>query len=139
MIDIIDYLFKVSTSLGINFEAIYEAPDFPSISFHKANKMYINLNWKNQWEIPFIIGHEMGHLVNGDIGTWEYQSGPSSKGSKEHNADIFSLKMIFDYAMNQIDAPSEPCDFIDQFGIPAWMYDDTMILFKKKKLDRKIR
>lgn len=34
--------------------------------------------------------------------------------------------------MNQIDAPYEPCEFIDQFGIPEWMNDDTTILFKKK-------
>lgn len=55
MIDIVDYLFKVAKSLGINFEVIYEAPDFPSMSFHKANKMYINLNWKNQYHLLLVM------------------------------------------------------------------------------------
>ncbi|MDF7638406.1 hypothetical protein PT285_03020 [Lactobacillus sp. ESL0791] len=44
---------------------------------------------------------------------------------------MYALRVIYDYAMRQIDICVEPGEFMNQYGIPDWMLDDTKSLFKK--------
>lgn len=46
--------------------------------------------------------------------------------SEEHKADLYSLNIIYDYAAEQFDTFEEPIQFIQQYGIPFRMLDDTL-------------
>lgn len=93
------------------------------------NLIIINTNWKNKSELPFIIGHEIAHLMDGDVGL-SYYCG-NALTSKEHHADLYSLNLIFDYATRQYDCFNEPSEFMRAYGIPVRMYDAVVELFRK--------
>lgn len=100
------------------------------MSFHETNRKVINMSWYNPVELPFIIGHEIGHLIHGDLGDNGY--GYSSvKGSQEREADNFSLKLLFNYSIKNADYFDEPYEFIEQYGISIRMLDTAVNLFQK--------
>ena len=61
-------------------------PYDPALSFKHKHKMIINTNWHNSNELPFIIGHEIGHLMLGDSGI-AYWPSFSGQNSEEEEAD----------------------------------------------------
>lgn len=129
MNDLIMYLLNFALDNGIAWAIKQEDPYFPPMSFHKSRKLIVNMNWHNKWEIPFMIGHEIGHLMNDDPGISYYHSA-TVRGSAEREADLYSLNLIFDYAMAQCDPVYEPIEFMQQYGIPERMLNDTVKLFR---------
>ncbi|GFO99732.1 hypothetical protein LHEH8_14880 [Lactobacillus helveticus] len=112
--DPVNYAFKH----GISYTLVQSEPDDPAISFKQERKMYINTNWRNSNEIPFIIGHEIGHLMLGDQGIMYYESF-SGQNSEEHSADLYSLNLIYNYSAKKGDSFQEPGTFIQNYGIPS--------------------
>ena len=66
MNELIEYLLNYAFDHGIGYKLVHADPYDPSLSLKKHNLMVINLNWHNQSELPFIIGHEIGHFILGD-------------------------------------------------------------------------
>lgn len=97
--------------------------------------MIINTNVSNKYELPFIIGHEIGHLMNHDDVVDCYA--PTVTYYFEREADKFSLGLIFNYALQQGNMIREPQLFIHQFGIPQRMLNQAMKLFLSNR--RKIQ
>lgn len=130
MDDLISYLLNYAFDRGIAYTLQSDfKPDFPSVSFTNQNKMIINTGWQNQTEVPFIIGHEIGHFANHDTGTFCYKN---FNRPVEHQADQYSLELIYDYAANQFSTFNEPCVFMEQYGIPYRMFDDTVKLYERR-------
>ncbi|WFD52966.1 IrrE N-terminal-like domain-containing protein [Lactobacillus phage P185] len=92
--------------------------------------MVINLNWHNQSELPFIIGHEIGHFILGDKGVLYYSSF-SGQNSEEKSADLYSLNLLYNYACSRGQYFEEPGQFLSAYGIPFRMTDATKELFKR--------
>lgn len=128
MNDLISYLLNYAFDHGISYSLVHEDPDYPSAAFPEERFIVINMNCKNPKELPFIIGHEIGHIMNGDSGLQFYYDTVSS--SVEHYADLKSLKVIFNYAALQYDCFNEPIQFMQQYGIPYRMLNDTVKLFR---------
>ncbi|NRO50424.1 hypothetical protein [Lactobacillus helveticus] len=116
--DLIEYLLNCAFKHGISYTLVQSEPDDPAISFKQERKMYINTNWRNSNEIPFIIGHEIGHLMLGDQGIMYYESF-SGQNSEEHSADLYSLNLIYNYSAKKGDSFQEPGTFIQNYGIPS--------------------
>lgn len=116
--DLIEYLLNYAFKHGISYTLVQSEPDDPAISFKQERKMYINTNWRNSNEIPFIIGHEIGHLMLGDQGIMYYESF-SGQNSEEHSADLYSLNLIYNYSAKKGDSFQEPGTFIQNYGIPS--------------------
>ena len=96
MENLISYLLNYTFDRGVSYALVDNAKDTdPSVSFTDSKRMVINLNWKNKKELPFIIGHEIGHFANGDSGKFYYRN---FNTPVEHQADLYSLNLIFDYA-----------------------------------------
>lgn len=131
MENLIKYLLNYAFDHGISYTLLDNVKNTdPSVTLTDMNRMIINLNWKNREELPFIIGHEIGHLANGDSGKFYYRN---FNTPVEHQADLYSLNIIFNYASKQFCSFDEPGIFMSQFGIPYRMKDDTYKLFKNNK------
>lgn len=128
MDDLLTYLFRLAFNNKISCALIWKDINYQSVALPKEKLIVINQNCKNKNELPFIVGHEIGHIMNGDATTSFYCDKPLS--SEEHKADLYSLNIIYDYAAEQFDTFEEPIQFVQQYGIPFRMLDDTIELFK---------
>lgn len=126
--DLIEYLLNFAFKHKIAYTLVQSEPDDPAVSFKQERKMYINTNWRNPDEIPFMIGHEIGHLMLGDQGVMYYGSF-AGQNSEEHSADLYSLKLIYDYSSKNRDYFQEPATFIQSYGIPNRMMNAAQKLF----------
>ena len=95
--ELIEYLLNYAFKHGLSYILVRGEPYDPALSFKHKHKMIINTNWHNSNELPFIIGHEIGHLMLGDSGI-AYWPSFSGQNSEEEEADLFSLKIIYDYS-----------------------------------------
>lgn len=123
--DLIQFLFDFAFAQGFGIAQISKDEEYRSLADKTRNLIIINTNWKNKAELPFIIGHEIGH----DVGL-SYYCG-NALTSKERHADLYSLNLIFDYATRQYDCFDEPSTFMQAYGITVRMYSDVADLFRK--------
>ncbi len=111
---------------------------FRSRYLPKDRLIIVNTNWWNESEIPFMAAHELGHYINGDKGVMYYdtQSQPhdainrDDDAFKEHQADLYGLNLIWDYASSHGYTCEEPGEFMQQFGIPERLHDDVSRKFE---------
>ena len=129
MEDLVKYLLKYAFDHGISCALIRREQSYQSVALPDKKLIVINQNSKNKFELPFIIGHEIGHIMNGNVNGAFYCGKPVN--SEERLADLYSLNLIYGYASNQFDNFEEPVQFIEQYGIPDRMLDDAYRLFKK--------
>ncbi|MCT6889468.1 MAG: M48 family metalloprotease [Lactobacillus sp.] len=129
MDDILAYLFKHAFENKISCALIWKDVNYQSVALPDKKIIVINQNCKNKNELPFIVGHEIGHIMNGDSNAAFYCGKPVN--SEEHLADLYSLNLIYNYATTQYDSFSQPYIFLQQYGIPIRMLDDAYDLFKK--------
>ena len=129
MEDLVKYLLKYAFDHGISCALIRREQTYQSVALPDKKLIVINQNSKNKFELPFIIGHEIGHIMNGNVNGAFYCGKPVN--SEERLADLYSLNLIYGYASNQFDTFEEPVQFIQQYGIPDRMLEDTYQLFKK--------
>ena len=130
MEDLLKYLLKYAFDHGISCALIRREQSYQSVALPDKKLIVINQNSKNKFELPFIIGHEIGHIMNGDVNGVFYCG--KSINSEERLADLYSLNLIYGYASNQFDTFEEPIQFIYEYGIPIRMLNDTVELYKKK-------
>ena len=129
MEDLIKYLLKYAFDHGISCALIRREQSYQSVALPDRKLIVINQNSKNKFELPFIIGHEIGHIMNGNVNGAFYCGEPVN--SEERLADLYSLNLIYGYASSQFDTFEEPVQFIQQYGIPNRMLDDAYRLFEK--------
>ena len=129
MEDLIKYLLKYAFDHGISCALIRREQSYQSVALPDRKLIVINQNSKNKFELPFIIGHEIGHIMNGNVNGAFYCGKPVN--SEERLADLYSLNLIYGYASSQFDTFEEPVQFIQQYGIPNRMLDDAYRLFEK--------
>ena len=127
--ELIEYLLNYAFKHGLSYILVKGEPYDPALSFKNAHKMVINTNQHNPNELPFIIGHEIGHLMLGDSGI-AYWPSFSRQNSEEEEADLFSLKIIYDYSCKNGDYIQEPGTSMQSYGTPERMATATKQLFK---------
>lgn len=130
MNDLIEYLLNYAFDCGIGYKLVHADPYDPSLSLKNHNLMVINLNWHNQSELPFIIGHEIGHFILGDKGILYYSSF-AGQNSEEKSADLYSLNLLYDYACRRGQYFEEPGQFLSAYGIPSRMAKGAKNLFER--------
>ena len=131
--ELINYLFNYAIVRDIGHVCYKVDPYYPSLAWKEKREIGINMNWHNQAEIPFIIAHEIGHIMIG---------GPSLKQlccttygtdiGEEKSADIYSLHLLFAYSCKQGNDFSEPTSFMQAYGIPSRMSTEASKLFTKE-------
>lgn len=129
--DLNKYLFNYASKHGIT--CVWESlnahtPPFAVVNY---NFIIVNKNWFRKTEIPFTIGHEIGHVLNGDI-ICKCQS-RYAVFPCEQKADRYSFDLIFDYSIKYDNVITEPGIFLKQYGIPARMFEYAINVFRKNR------
>ena len=93
----------------------------PSASYPENGVLVINANWKNKNEIPFIFGHELGHmLLKHD--RRNFNTSPVNAIKMEHEANQFSLNLLTEYCDDMDFYFDNKYVFAETFGIPKSLY-----------------
>lgn len=100
----ITILFK--TSLILKPGAIYDLIIF-------------NSNYYQDSEKPFMLAHEIGHVINGNPGCDKLVNG---LGKEESIADKFAIDLLLEYCLDQDIWFDNIYDFAESFGIPSGKY-----------------
>ncbi|MBA1392968.1 hypothetical protein EQ500_03650 [Lactobacillus sp. XV13L] len=126
------YMLDFASQHHIRVRGVHAEPAETGVAFLKNRKISVNYDMKNSNEFDFVLGHEIGHIMNGDSdnGVAYYCGNPLT--SEERKADLYSLNLIFDYAAQQFNTFNEPGVFMEQYGIPYRMFDDTVKLYKRR-------
>lgn len=91
MADILAYLFKHAFKNRISCALIWKDANYQSVALLKK-LIVINQNCRNKYELPFIVGREIGHIMNGDENAAFYYGQPVN--SEERLADLYSLNLF---------------------------------------------
>ena len=119
MDDVISYLLNYAFENDIGFiKSNRSDSSWPSVSIPERNIIFINMNWANQNEIPFIIAHEIGHMINLDS-CHLYNTTNASMLKIERNADVFAIGLLVKYCKDYDIEFEDPSIFIQQFSIPS--------------------
>lgn len=119
MNDLITSIVNYAFDRGIGVVMTHQLPaQFPSSASDEERKILVNLNWRKQTEIPFIIAHEIGHLVNGDSGV-NYYSSATIRSKSEAAANSFAIGLLMEYCQAQGLVVDNPVTFCERFGVPA--------------------
>lgn len=119
MNNLLSFLINYGFDHGISTTLTHKlSPDFPSSSSKAKQKVLINMNWSNKSEIPFILAHELGHLLNGDSGVNYYRS-PTVHNKTEFGANSTAINLLIDFCHRYDLYFNNPIQFCEQFGVPA--------------------
>lgn len=66
--DLIVFMLNETMNRGIKCLLEKNDPNIPCKADCDNKTIIINMNWKNQKELPFKIGHVIGHIANGNHG-----------------------------------------------------------------------
>jgi Zn-dependent peptidase ImmA (M78 family) len=128
MTDLVNYLLNFAFDHDISVEMVPLPKDFVPRTVPDRRLIILNSTLSDRPIYPFMIGHEIGHIMNGDTGVLYFQCA-TARYSTEHEADLYSLKMIFDYSQHRGEAFSTPLKFIQEYGIPLKMENAAAVLF----------
>lgn len=132
--ELINYLFNYAIVRDIGHVCYEVNPYYPSLAWKEKREIGINMNWHNQAEVPFTIGHEIGHIMIG---------GPNLKQlcgiaygtqiAEEMPADIYSLHLLYKYSCAQEDNFYDPLSFVRAYGIPNRMIGEAYKMFAEEE------
>lgn len=92
-------------------------PLAPPISYNKPGKLIImNSNWIYPVQIPFLLAHEIGHVIHENQEFYHLTSMNTAKGEAEEN--LFALKLLHQYCVENEIYFNNIFAFAMAFGIP---------------------
>jgi hypothetical protein len=95
-LDLIEYLQKYAEENNIVCIWCDTCPDYIPCSSTDDLVIFMNINWKYPMQIPFALGHEVGHIIHGDYHS--YEKSIQAK-RQEEAADLYSLGLISGYCL----------------------------------------
>ena len=118
-LDVFDFengrsIYKASHSFSLMEDELLEST---AASFQRR-KVLINMNWQPKTEIPFIMAHEIAHVLNGDDGTRYYESA-TIHSKVEYQANLTAVEILLNYCHNLDIEASNPVHLCENFGIPT--------------------
>lgn len=131
MNDAIDFAINAVLEYGVGIEITNQRPDFQSCAIVQHNLVIINPNANDRPLLPFVILHELGHVVLGhhDLGCVS----PAAKIKQEHEADSFATKLIWSYSRRLDINYDSAYGFMSSFGVPSRMFGTVVNLMKNQK------
>jgi Zn-dependent peptidase ImmA (M78 family) len=133
--DLISLLLNYAFNNNIGFELTYKLHgDTPSMAITNGRMIIINMNWFNKNEIPFIIAHEIAHVLNGDVKNNYKNKCNSVTATAENKANLRAVDIIIpmyfelngDYSYRSI------TPIMEQLCIPQCYYNEVAKLSAQK-------
>lgn len=128
---VLNYLQAYATDNNILCKFFYAGPRDPSLVFKVSRRIGINMNWYNQDEIPFSLGHEIGHMMIDEPDVRSEFTGYKVEVGEEKAANIFSLHLLYDYSCRRGDDFQEPGPFMQAYEIPFDLEEETCKMFSE--------
>lgn len=122
--NLVQWLMNWAFDHGISVTMTSEIKkDLPHCASAVKKAVVINMNYGNSGEIPFALAHEIGHVVDDDPGV-RYYSSATLHDKAEYRANVFAIKLLRQYCLdNDIDC-SNNIDFYHRFGIPERLLEE---------------
>ena len=131
---LITYLFNYAFDNDIGYVFYRANPRYPSLAWKWKREIAINMNWHNQDEVPFTIGHEIGHVMLGGPNTKQLCCiAYGTQIEEEKDADIYSLHLLYKYSCAQEDNFYDPLSFVKAHGIPNRMIGEAYKMFAEEE------
>lgn len=116
--DVTTYLLNYALDHHIGFELLNKVDSFwPSVAIPERNVMFINTSWYKQEELPMVVAHEIGHMLNGDS-CYMYDHSNTGKISSEGAANKVAIDLLLQYCRDNDIHFNSYIMFIQQFCIP---------------------
>ncbi|MFD1411118.1 M48 family metalloprotease [Lapidilactobacillus gannanensis] len=124
MDDLLNKLLNYAMEHGIGYCIESFSPEIPPLVDTERHLIILNSNWQNQKELSMQVAHEIGHVINGDVGTLHYS--PCSDSSAEADANRYAIKLLVFMYFEDIDQEdTNEEQFMDDLAIPAWLKDES--------------
>ena len=118
MSDVTTYLLNYALDHHIGFELLNEVDSFwPSVAIPERNMMFINTSWYKQEELPMVVAHEIGHMLNGDS-CYLYDQSTISRLKSENSANLIAINLLMKYCSDNDIEFNNSMTFLTQFNIP---------------------
>ena len=118
MSDVTTYLLNYALDHHIGFELLNGIDsDWPSLAIPERNMMFINTNWYKQEELPMVVAHEIGHMIDGDS-CYLYDQSTISRLKSEHSANLIAINLLMKYCSDNDIEFNNSMTFLTQFNIP---------------------
>lgn len=106
--------------IGVEFTD--KLPPFaPPISYNKPGKLIImNAKWLYPMQIPFLLAHEIGHVLHENEKFYHLSSINTAKGEASEN--LFAIKLLQEYCIENEMHFADCYKFAKCFGIPKHCY-----------------
>lgn len=116
--DLIRWLINWAFDHDIGVTITSDLPaDFPSSASSRQRKILFNTNWQNKNELPFILAHEIGHLLDHDEGI-NYYSSATIHNKTEYQANCTAIDLLLQYCQRNDMDVDNPISFCECFGVP---------------------
>lgn len=122
--------FCCKNKIGIRYIA-YMNPKDPSICYEWPRLIIYNENWQSNQEKPFILAHEIGHIMCGC--TICYYHNHLETRKSEIDANRFAIRLLEEYCEQNDITFDNKYSFAEAFGVPKKLYyllDELNILNK---------
>lgn len=97
------------------------SPDAVSIAFPNRRMIIINSNWRDQTQLPFVVAHEIGHIMNGDPTIAYFHP---SKTKVEAGANQWAVNELLELYCQDVDQEHfNQVRFMECFHIPDYLND----------------
>jgi len=83
----------------------------------ERNMMFINANWYKHEELPMIVAHEIGHMLNGQT-CYMYDKSTVGKINAESEANKKAVELLMNYCIDNDIEFNSYIMFLQQFCIP---------------------
>ena len=93
----------------------------PSAASPKERRIAINANWVDSNQLPFIVAHEIAHVINDDDGYLSFHTSNTSK--IEASANKTAIKILLHEYHRRNDAVPNYVKFMQDFEIPDDLED----------------
>lgn len=106
----------------IGVEFTYSLPPYaPSVSYNEPGRLIImNSNWPYPTQTPFLLAHEIGHVLHEDEAYFNLNNLTTYKGEAQEN--IFAINLLKKYCIENEFNFSNIYHFARCFGIPQEYY-----------------
>ncbi|MBD5431676.1 MAG: ImmA/IrrE family metallo-endopeptidase [Lactobacillus sp.] len=95
-------------------------PTAPSDSLCNPKLVIFNDNYYNESEKPFMMAHEIGHVVEGNPEYYHLAYLGVERG--EYSANVFAINLLYEYCLENDIWYETIYQFAEAFGIPQSKY-----------------
>lgn len=97
--------------------------DMPSCAIPANRTIIVNTNYSDKRELPFMIAHEIAHVLDEDTGILYYTKNNTPYLKAEYNANQKAINILLKYCKENNIFFDNYINFVDTFGIPYFLTD----------------